>query len=184
MKAVTMIGVVALMVVALVLGTACAGKNGVGIESIEDNYDGTFTIYLTDGSSFTSNDLTGPQGQKGDKGDQGLQGIQGPAGEIPNLEWHYVTSFTGSGNQVTAPFYVPLDDFRLKIFADASVDEGHLSFSVKPQGGSAAVEIVDLDVPTYMRADVGYVREGRGYYYLDVIAWGLSEYTVFVDALY
>lgn len=184
MKAITMLGVVALMLAALVLGTACAGKNGVGIESIEDNGNGTFTIYLTDGSSFTSSDLTGPQGAKGDKGDQGLQGIQGPAGEMPDLEWHYVASFTGSEDQVTAPFYVPTDDFRLAIYAYAVADGGHVYFQVKPQGGSVAVEIVDLDVPSYGRSDIEYVGEGKGYYYLDVIAWGLTEYTVFISALY
>jgi hypothetical protein len=37
--------------------------------SITDNEDGTFTIDATDGSSFTSGDLTGPQGEQGPAGD-------------------------------------------------------------------------------------------------------------------
>ena len=53
------------------------GTNGVGITSTVDNGDGTFTLNYSDGSSFTTADLTGPQGATGV---QGLQGIQGPAG--------------------------------------------------------------------------------------------------------
>jgi hypothetical protein len=44
---------------------------GNGIVSTVDNNDGTFTITYSDGSTFTTSDLTGPQG---------IQGIQGPAG--------------------------------------------------------------------------------------------------------
>lgn len=41
-------------------------QDGVGISDITDNGDGTITINLTDGTSFTSSDLTGPQGEPGD----------------------------------------------------------------------------------------------------------------------
>ncbi len=53
------------------------GTNGVGIQSSVNNGDGTFTITYSDGSTFTSVDLTGPQGNQGI---QGVQGIQGPTG--------------------------------------------------------------------------------------------------------
>jgi hypothetical protein len=65
------------------------GQDGVGITSTVDNSDGTFTINYTDGSSFTTADLTGPQGAQGIQGEQGPigptgatgpQGIQGPPG--------------------------------------------------------------------------------------------------------
>jgi hypothetical protein len=65
------------------------GQDGVGIASTVDNNDGTFTINYTDGSSFTTADLTGPQGAQGIQGEQGPigptgatgpQGIQGPPG--------------------------------------------------------------------------------------------------------
>jgi microcystin-dependent protein len=65
------------------------GQDGVGITSTVDNNNGTFTINYTDGSSFTTADLTGPQGAQGIQGEQGPigptgltgpQGIQGPAG--------------------------------------------------------------------------------------------------------
>lgn len=41
-------------------------EDGVGISNIVDNEDGTFTINLTDNSTFTTSDLTGPQGDPGE----------------------------------------------------------------------------------------------------------------------
>ena len=38
------------------------GEDGTGIDDVEDNEDGTFTFHFTDGSSFTTPDLTGPEG--------------------------------------------------------------------------------------------------------------------------
>ena len=38
------------------------GADGVGIDLTIDNGDGTFTFNYSDGSSFTTIDLTGPQG--------------------------------------------------------------------------------------------------------------------------
>jgi hypothetical protein len=60
-----------------------SGNDGVTVLSTVNNGDGTFTISYSDGSSFTSVDLTGPQGTQGiqgPQGAQGVQGIQGPAG--------------------------------------------------------------------------------------------------------
>lgn len=54
--------------------TIPGGQDGVGIQSITFNSDYTMTITLTDGSTYTSTSLRGPQGE------QGIQGIQGPAG--------------------------------------------------------------------------------------------------------
>jgi len=56
------------------------GQNGNGIVSTTDNGDGTFTLTYTDGSSFTTSNLTGPQGAQGNTGDTGQQGIQGNTG--------------------------------------------------------------------------------------------------------
>ena len=50
------------------------------IDRIENNGDGTFTIYFGNGSSFTTENLTGPQGPQGDIGPQGSQGETGPQG--------------------------------------------------------------------------------------------------------
>ena len=53
-------------------------NNTPGSFSILDNEDGSFTINAPDGSTFTSPNLKGPQGEKGDTGETGPQG---PAGE-------------------------------------------------------------------------------------------------------
>lgn len=59
------------------------GTDGIGISSIIDNNNGTFTINLTDGTSTIH---TKPKGDKGDigltglKGDKGDTGLTGPAG--------------------------------------------------------------------------------------------------------
>ena len=78
-----------LLLACVVLGSACGsakggqiegGEAGVGIQEIVNNPNGTITFILTNGVSYTSDDLTGPQGEKGDKGDTGAQGVQGVAG--------------------------------------------------------------------------------------------------------
>jgi len=63
------------------------GDDGNGIVDVVDNLDGTFTFNFTDETSFTTSDLTGPQGEtgpKGDTGETGPQGETGPAGEDGN----------------------------------------------------------------------------------------------------
>ena len=69
------------------------GDTGPGINNITYNDDYTMTIYLSDGTSYTSNIIrgekgdtgdtgaTGPQGPKGDTGDTGATGPQGPKGD-------------------------------------------------------------------------------------------------------
>ncbi|MFO7701769.1 MAG: DUF1566 domain-containing protein [Psychroflexus maritimus] len=56
------------------------GEDGVGITSTTDNNDGTFTLNFSDGSSFTTADLTGPQGATGATGPQGPIGAPGNDG--------------------------------------------------------------------------------------------------------
>ncbi|WP_273567799.1 hypothetical protein [Maribacter halichondriae] len=55
-------------------------NSGLGSFSFVNNGNGTFTINYSDGTSFTSQDLTGPQGPMGLKGDKGNQGDAGPQG--------------------------------------------------------------------------------------------------------
>jgi hypothetical protein len=52
-----------------------AGANGVGIISTINNGNGTYTFNYSDGTSYTTGNLTGPQGPIG------LTGLQGPSGE-------------------------------------------------------------------------------------------------------
>ena len=54
--------------------TLFKGTNGVGVSSTVNNEDGTFTIYYTDGTSYTSPDLTGPTGATGATGSAGTNG--------------------------------------------------------------------------------------------------------------
>ena len=70
-------------------GGGGGGADGVGIESTIDNGDGTFTLNYSNGTSFTTINLTGPdgadgstglKGDKGDKGDTGPQGLTGNTG--------------------------------------------------------------------------------------------------------
>ena len=43
--------------------TLFKGSDGVGIQVITNNNDGTFTLFLTDGSTFTTPDFTGAPGE-------------------------------------------------------------------------------------------------------------------------
>ncbi len=60
------------------------GANGNGILSTTDNGDGTFTLNYTDGTSFTTSNLTGPTGSQGPAGNDGAIGAQGPQGPAGN----------------------------------------------------------------------------------------------------
>ena len=66
-------------------GGGTPGKDGVGIDRIEKTSTqglvDTYTIYLTDESTYTFTVTNGAKGEKGDKGDTGETGPQGPAGE-------------------------------------------------------------------------------------------------------
>ncbi|MFD2603132.1 beta strand repeat-containing protein, partial [Flavobacterium suzhouense] len=53
------------------------GADGKGIASTTDNGNGTFTINYTDGTSFTTSNLTGPQGATGMQGVAGATGADG-----------------------------------------------------------------------------------------------------------
>ena len=56
------------------------GVDGNGIASTTDNGDGTFTLTYDDGTTFTTSDLTGPQGATGATGPQGPIGLTGATG--------------------------------------------------------------------------------------------------------
>lgn len=62
------------------LGSGVDGEDGVGIAAIVDNADGTLTIELTDGTAYTTNDLTGPAGPAGAPGADGADGSDGAPG--------------------------------------------------------------------------------------------------------
>jgi hypothetical protein len=71
-----------------------AGSDGNGIASTTDNGDGTFTFTYDDGSTFTTSDLTGPQGNTGPTGAQGPAGANGTNG----LDGNGIASTTDNGD--------------------------------------------------------------------------------------
>jgi hypothetical protein len=92
--------IVVLLLACVVLGSACAGAkgetgaqgpkgdkgaDGVGVQNIVNNGDGTFTVNLTNGESYTTDNLTGPRGEQGEQGSQGIQGLPGTPGI--GVEW-------------------------------------------------------------------------------------------------
>ncbi|PXX26789.1 collagen triple helix repeat protein, partial [Arenibacter sp. ARW7G5Y1] len=58
-----------------------SATGGVGIQSTVDNGNGTFTFNYTDGTNFTTSNLTGPQGPAGINGIDGAKGDTGATGE-------------------------------------------------------------------------------------------------------
>ena len=61
--------------------------NGVGIELIRFNPDYTFTIFLTDGISYTSPNLKGDPGEPGQNGTNGIDGQDGADGKSAYQIW-------------------------------------------------------------------------------------------------
>ena len=61
---------------ALKSGSGGGGSDGVGIQSTVDNNDGTFTIYYTNGTSFTTSDFSGDPGNDGNDGLDGKSAYQ------------------------------------------------------------------------------------------------------------
>ena len=57
--------------------TLLKGTDGVGIVNITAQDDGTFIYLYSDGTTYTSPSLIGPQGIQGEQGIQGPQGIDG-----------------------------------------------------------------------------------------------------------
>ena len=62
--------------------TLLKGTDGVGIVSITAQEDGTFVFLYSDGTTYTSPDLTGPQGIQGIPGPAGANGTNGTNGVI------------------------------------------------------------------------------------------------------
>ena len=59
----------------------CGGSgSNPGTFTFVDNGNGTFTINYSDGTSFTSSDLTGPTGPVGPQGPAGIDGAEGAQG--------------------------------------------------------------------------------------------------------
>jgi hypothetical protein len=61
-------------------GTDGADGTSVNITSVQDHFDGTFTWFFSDGTNFTTSNLTGPIGPQGPAGADGADGVNGTDG--------------------------------------------------------------------------------------------------------
>jgi len=110
------------------------GADGVGIQSTIDNGDGSFTISYTDGSTFTSADLTGPQGVQGI---QGIQGVQGPTGATGSngANGVGVQSTTNNGDGTFTIVYTDGSTFTTADFTGPTGPQGPQGV-IGPQGNN------------------------------------------------
>ena len=95
--------------------TGPQGPAGVGIINAVDNGDGTFTLNFSNGTSFTTPDLTGPQGDQGPQGNLGPQGNTGPtgvgiAGVVNNGDGTFTLDFTDNSTFTTPDLTGPQGD--------------------------------------------------------------------------
>lgn len=79
--------------------TLLTGTDGRGIVQTIDNGDGTFTFVYSDGTVFTTSDLTGPIGPEGPQGPQGDPGAPGNTTYFLKHSVHPKDSTSGPGLQ-------------------------------------------------------------------------------------
>lgn len=87
--------------------TLLKGTDGVGIVSITDNNNGTFTILLSNGTTFTTQDLTGPQGPEGPAGADGI-GFNTP---LDWIEIDLINGWANTGVPAETPYYAIIGDY-------------------------------------------------------------------------
>jgi microcystin-dependent protein len=81
--------------------TLLKGKDGKGIIATINNGDGTYTFTYSDGTTFTTGNLTGPAGPTGPTGATGPQGPIGPQG--PAGPTGVVLAWAGKSSIVDPP---------------------------------------------------------------------------------
>ena len=80
-----------------------AGTDGKGITNTTDNGDGTFTFTYTDGTIFTTGNLTGPQGVNGLDGVDGVGIINTVDNNDGTFTFIYSDGTTYTTNDLTGP---------------------------------------------------------------------------------
>ncbi|MDA9969168.1 collagen-like protein, partial [Polaribacter sp.] len=88
------------------------GVDGNGIVSSANNGDGTFTLAFDDGTTFTTDDLTGPQGDTGAAGTNGTNGSDGADGKgisstVDNGDGTFTITYTDNTTFTTSDFTGP-----------------------------------------------------------------------------
>ena len=145
--------IIVVMLLGLLLWTSCSsegtegahgpqGEQGVGIESTIDNDNGTFTFNYTDGTSFTTSNLTGPQGDTGDTGATGATGPQGSQGDPgPNMivamgSYSTISGLTHSYNVDSCTWDPTFQRYNITI-TDYNIDTRYCVPMVTPKSHSA-----------------------------------------------
>ena len=128
------------------------GIDGVGVVSTVDNGDGTFTINYTDGSSFTSSDLTGPEGPVGPNGNPGPQGEPGMDGVGGVTQAGTGVNVTGAGT-VADPYVVSstITDTDDQTITDLSITGGILSTTIE-NGNTQTLNLISADAENALTA--------------------------------
>lgn len=104
------------------LSTGVRGADGVGVENIVYNSDYTMTIYLTDGTSYTSPVLRGEKGETGPQGPQGATGATGARGD---------TGATGTGIASVVQTAISTADGGTNVVTVTLTDGTKSTFQVK-----------------------------------------------------
>lgn len=79
------------------------GEDGIGIESVASNGEGTLTFTFSNGSTYTTPNLTGPQGATGPQGLSTLFKFSSSGSTTPSSG--FFTADTGTVNSGTSTFY-------------------------------------------------------------------------------
>ncbi|MHC1703662.1 MAG: tail fiber domain-containing protein [Tenuifilaceae bacterium] len=100
------------------------GDTGNGISSVVDNANGTLTFLFTNGSTYLTPNLTGPQGIQGIQGETGSQGPAGLKGDKGDKGDQGVpgTGLNNKGEWVTGTTYSPGDYVFSESSASSSVN--------------------------------------------------------------
>ena len=99
------------------------GANGIGIASTTDNGNGTFTFNYTDGSLFTTSNLTGPVGPVGPTGAAGSADAWSRTGNAATIDG---TNFIGTTDNI--PFNIRVNNQKAgRIDVDGNTFYGYLS---------------------------------------------------------
>lgn len=145
--------------------TIINGSDGVGIVSITDNGDGTFTILMSNGNTFISPDYTGPQGIQGIQGLPGINGTNGTNGTngvgITSIVWTSNSGGQPQGTQGTTDTYtITLSDASTYNFLVTNGADG------VPGGGMGIQNFVEIDASAPSGAQYAFVAAANTAYYI------------------
>ena len=144
--------------------TLFKGKDGRGIVSITAQEDGTFIYLYTDGTTYISPDLTGPQGiegPQGPQGDPGTNGTNGTDGVIILHSEHPKDGSVGIGRQVVGdpagytlvswkavPTGTIIEmEFDLHSVGPPTIDTAHIGFYLNESNTYLPADIGTLAIP-------------------------------------